>query len=120
MENNEIMERYNSLIGYAQKRIRTVINDLCIADEESQNYFIRICPKRGSVVPGFIKGDFSKSGKQMFGCPVCNNRFVVDHWQLTYYSHQGSDKWDQLIEDTFVKVPLKVTAEKLYVNVCTV
>ena len=120
MESNEIIERYNSQPEYAQKRVRTLINDLCTANEESQNYCIRVCPKCGAVDPGFIKGGFSNSGKQMLKCPVCNKRFVVDHGQLTYYSHQSEDKWDQLIEDTFSQVPLKITVEKLYVNVCTV
>lgn len=120
MESNEIIERYNSLPEYAQKRVRTLINDLCTANEESRSYCIRVCPKCGSVEPDFIKGGFSNSGKQMLRCPVCNKRFVVAHGQLTYYCHQSPDKWDQLIEDTFAQVPLKVTAEKISVNVCTV
>ena len=49
----------------------------------------------------------------MLRYPVCKKRFVVDRGQLTFYSHQEEGKWDQLIEDTFKRVPLKNTAESL-------
>lgn len=119
MINKEIIERYNSLPEYAQTRVETLINHLLVAADVSRNYCINVCPKCGAVEPCFTKGGFSNSGKQMLRCPVCHKRFVVDHGQLTYYSHQDEDKWDQLIEDTFNQVPLKMTAEKLDVNVYT-
>ena len=53
----------------------------------------------------------------MLRCPVCKKRFVVDRGQLTFYSHQKEGKWDQLIEDTFTRVPLKKTAETLSISI---
>lgn len=120
METYEIINQYKSLPEYAQKRVRSLINDLCTANEESQNYCIHVCPKCGAVEPGFIKGGFSNSGKQMLRCPVCKKRFVIDRGQLTYYSHQSEAKWDQLIEDTFAQISIEDTAEKLEISTYTV
>lgn len=43
-------------------------------------------------------------------------RFVVDHGQLTFYSHQDQSKWNKLILDTLNGVSLKETAAKINVN----
>ena len=45
----------------------------------------------------FIKSGFSNSGKQLIRCKCCNKRFVFDHGQLTFYSHQSSSKWNDFI-----------------------
>ena len=87
---------------------------------ESQNYVIHVCPKCGAVDPGFKKGGHANSGKSMLRCNNCNKRFVVDHGQLTYYSHQDSAKWDQLIKDTFDQIPIEKTAATLNISTWTV
>lgn len=110
IECDKVMDYYDTQPDYARQRVRTLINNLCTTDEESRNYCITICLKCRSVEPGFIKGSFSKSSKQMLRCPVYNKCFVVFHGQLTYYSHQNSDKLDELTEDTFAQVPLMLTA----------
>ena len=46
----------------------------------------------------------------------CGNRFVVEHGQLTFYSHQEQFKWNGLILDTLNGVSLKETAVKINVN----
>ena len=119
METNEIIEYYNTLSDYAKNRVVTLVKDLYSAQEESRSYCIKVCPKCGAVEPTFTKGGFTHGGKQMLRCPVCKKRFVVDRGQLTFYSHQDEDKWDQLIEDTFERVSLKKTAEKLSISIYT-
>lgn len=119
MEANEIIECYNTLSEYAQSRVAALVKDLHSAQEESRNYSIKICPKCGAVEPVFTKGGITHGGKQMLRCPVCKKRFVVDRGQLTFYSHQEEGKWDQLIEDTFKRVPLKNTAESLSISIYT-
>ena len=49
-------------------------------------------------------------------CKECGKRFVVDHGQLTFYSHQDQSKWNELILDTLNGVSLKETAAKINVN----
>ena len=119
MEANEIIECYNTLSDYAKRRVATLVKDLHSAQEESRNYCIKVCPKCGAVEPVFTKGGITHGGKQMLRCPVCKKRFVVDRGQLTFYSHQEEGKWDQLIEDTFKRVPLKNTAESLSISIYT-
>ena len=52
----------------------------------------------------------------MFRCKECGKCFVVDRGQLTFYSHQGQSKWNELILDTLKGVSLKETAAKINVN----
>lgn len=47
-------------------------------------------------------------------------RFVADHGQLTFYSHQPQDKWNEVIADTIKgNVFLDKTAAKIDVNPVT-
>ena len=52
----------------------------------------------------------------MYRCKHCNKCFVVDHGQLTYYSHQSEQKWNQLIDDTVAGYSLKTSAD--HISVC--
>lgn len=63
-----------------------------------------------------VKSGFANSGKQMLRCKECEKCFVVDHGQLTFYSHQDQSKWNKLILDTLNRVSLKETAAKINVN----
>ena len=119
MEVNEIIECCNTLSDYAKRRVATLVKDLHSAQEEYRIYCIKVCPKCGAVEPVFTKGGITHGGKQMLRYPVCKKRFVVDRGQLTFYSHQEEGKWDQLIEDTFTRVPLKKTAETLSISIYT-
>lgn len=80
----------------------------------------KVCPKCGAINNGFIKRVFSNSGKQMYRCNECNRRFVGDHGQLTFYSHQDDSKCDQLIMDTYNQVPVEQIAATLNVSTYTV
>lgn len=46
-------------------------------------------------------------------CHSCHHSTVIDHGQITYYSHQDRSKRDQLIEDIFQHVSEESTADKL-------
>ena len=52
----------------------------------------------------------------MLRCKECGKHFVVDHGQLTFYSHQDQSKWNELILYTLNGVSLKETAPKIDVN----
>lgn len=120
MDENKIIEYYNSLDEFAQNKIDKELIDLMNAKNESRNYCIKYCPKCSAINNGFIKSGFSNSGKQMYRCNECNRRFVGDHGQLTYYSHQDESKWDQLIMDTFNQISVEQTAATLNVSTYTV
>ena len=120
MENNEFLTYYDNLEGFAKEKLDRMVIDLTKQQIESQNYVIHVCPKCGAVDPGFKKGGHANSGKSMLRCNNCNKRFVVDHGQLTYYSHQDSAKWDQLIKDTFDQIPIEKTAATLNISTWTV
>ncbi len=54
-------------------------------------YHFEYWPKRGyyhpRLVKSLVKSGFTNSGKQMLRCKECGKRFVIDHDQLTFYSH---------------------------------
>lgn len=54
-------------------------------------YHFEYWPKRGyyhpRLVKSLVKSGFTNSGKQMLRCKECEKRFVIDHDQLTFYSH---------------------------------
>lgn len=58
-------------------------------------YHFEYCPKCGCYHPRLVKSGFAKSGKQMLRCKECGKRFVIDHDQLTFYSHQDQSKWNE-------------------------
>lgn len=58
--------------------------------------------------------------KQMLKCTSCHKRFVCDHGQLTYYSHQPQSKWNDLIIETQKGNSLLHTAAKINVHESTV
>ena len=55
----------------------------------------------------------------MLKCNACNKRFVCDHGQLTFYSHQSQAKWNDLIIQTQNGNSILKTAAKINVNEST-
>ena len=55
----------------------------------------------------------------MLRCHECGKRFVIDHGELTYYSHQSQTKWDDLILETQNGNSMKETAVKINVHETT-
>lgn len=55
----------------------------------------------------------------MLKCNACNKRFVCDHGQLTFYSHQRQAKWNALIVETHNGNSIFKTAAKINVNEST-
>lgn len=109
-------EDINSLYPYQKETLHRQVIDYLIQNKESNNFVLGSCPKCGCENPHWTKGGRANSGKQMMRCSECNQRTVIDHGQLTYYSHQDQSKWDQLIADVFNQVPEEETAAKL--DVC--
>lgn len=120
MEELELISYYNNLDEYAKNKIDKQLIDLTNAKIDSKNYCIKVCPKCGKVNPGFIKGGYANSGKPMLKCCSCHKRFVIDHGQLTYYSHQDESLWDQLIIDTFSQAPIIKSASNMEISPSTV
>lgn len=108
------------LMDYQIERVLTQIDEFKQLNNETKNITIERCPKCGAIHPYITRSGYTKAGKQMLLCHECGKRFVHDHGQLTFYSHQSQDKWNELIGDSIEKVPLKKTAEKLNVNESTV
>ena len=93
-----------------------LISSFLVMNFSVHEYVFEYCPKCGVHHPVLIKADKVNSGKQMYRCKHCNKRFVVDHGQLTYYSHQSEQKWNQLIDDTVAGHSLKTSAD--HISVC--
>lgn len=90
----------SNLYPFQLQKLTREINDYIHTNEEAESYHFEVCPKCGAIHPRLTKGGTTKAGKQMLRCHECNKRFVVDHGQLTYYSHQSQDKWNDLIIET--------------------
>lgn len=88
--------------------------------EQNQRFSLTVCPKCGYVHPHWTLAGKANSGKPMIRCSSCHHRITVDYGQLTYYSHQNREKWEQLIDDTRKMHTVDETAEKLAVSVTTV
>lgn len=110
----------SKLMDYQIQKISYQIKDYIQLNEELDQYHFDVCPKCGKVHPRLTKGGFSNSGKQMLRCQDCGKRFVVDRGQLTFYSHQSSAQWNDLITDTLDGKSLLHTAAKLDVHEITV
>lgn len=83
------------------------------------SYHFEYCPKCGAYHPVLVKVGKTKAGKQMLKCNACNKRFVCDHGQLTFYSHQSQAKWNDLIIETQNGNSILKTAAKINVNEST-
>ena len=120
MEYTINLAEYDELMPYQKEKLCREIEDFRNLNKVSRQYMLKTCPKCGSTHPNFTKAGFANSGKQMVFCHDCHKRSVVDHGQLTYYSHQAQSKWDQLMEDTLQQVSEEETAAKLDVSTYTV
>lgn len=109
----------NKLHDYQQKRVDMLIDDFIAANVEAEKLTMKVCPKCGAINPRFKKGGTTSAGKQMLRCCECNHRSVIDHGQLTFYSHQSQDKWNELICDTIEAKSIKSTAALIDVHETT-
>lgn len=122
MNINQILtaEITDYLYPYQIEKIKREVNDYIQLNQDSVRHVFDRCPKCGIPRPKLTGGGYTKAGKPMLKCSSCKHRFVHDHGQLTYYSHQNQDKWDDLIIETQKGSPIKETAAKLDVNESTV
>lgn len=109
----------DNLCSYQIQRIESQIIDYININKQANEFNISVCPKCGKIHPVLIKGGKANSGKQMLQCKTCKKRFVVDHGQLTFYSHQSQSKWNDFIIDTKNGVSLKETSSKINVHEST-
>lgn len=77
-----------ALQSFQIEKIDREITDYLDTNNKMNTYYFEYCPKCGCYHPRLIKSDFSNSGKQILRCKECVKRFVVDHGQLTFYSHK--------------------------------
>ena len=69
--------------------------------------------------PRLTKGGHTAAGKQMLRCHECGKRYVIDHGELIYYSHQSSTKCDDFIIRTQNGDSIKKTAAEIGVHETT-
>lgn len=103
-----------SLTEYQRKQIAAQLQEYLQLNHELQDTTPQVCPRCGQH-GAFIKKGFS-GNKQRYQCKCCGKEFTYDALQLTYWSHQSSDKWVTLIEDTISLEPLKKVEEDLCVS----
>ena len=108
------------LMDYQIQKINRQIQDFIHVNQEIDHYHFDVCPKCGKKHPRLIKAGLANSGKQMLKCKDCGKRFVVDRGQLTFYSHQPADKWNELIIDTLEGNSLQHTVASIDVHEMTV
>lgn len=113
-------EILDKLYDYQIQSINVQVEDYLKINVASETYHFNVCPKCGISHPNLRKNGRANSGKPLLQCKHCGKRFVVDHGQLTFYSHQSQDKWNTLITDTLDGVSLRESAKKLKVHECTV
>lgn len=106
---------FNQLCSYQKDRVSQMIRDFLETNQQMNVFHFEYCPKCGQLHPVLVK-----AGKQMLKCNSCNKRFVCDHGQLTYYSHQSQAKWNDLIIETQKGNSLLKTAAKIDVHESTV
>ena len=92
VENLLPKELLDLLQPFQVDQIKNMISSFLIMNFSVHEYVFEYCPKCGVPHPVLIKAGKANSGKQMYRCKHCNKRFVVDHGQLTYYSHQYEKK----------------------------
>lgn len=112
-------ETINTLCPYQVEKLNRQIKDYLDINRTANEFHIDVCPKCGQIHPTLTKAGKTDAGKQMLLCHSCNRRFVIDHGQLTYYSHQPQSKWNDLIVDTKNGVPVKKTAAEIDVHEST-
>lgn len=99
----------DQLCAYQKDHVSLMIRD-----------FIETNRQMNQFHPVLVKAGKTKAGKQMLKCSSCHKRFVCDHGQLTYYSHQPQSKWNDLIIETQKGNSLLHTAAKINVHESTV
>ena len=108
------------LFEYQIEKIVSMIQDFIEINHAVNETHFDYCPICLTPYPSLVKAGCTKAGKQMLKCKSCGHRFVMDRGQITYYSHQTQDKWNDLITDSQNGISLKDSAAKLKINECTV
>ena len=81
-------------------------------NEELRNTRPTVCPICRRADVRFIKKGIQAS-KQRYQCKGCGRKFTYDTKQITSNSHQSTDSWITVIEDTLSMTSLDETAEKI-------
>ena len=101
-----------ALQSFQIEKINREITDYLDTNNKMNTYHFEYCPKCGAYHPVLVKAGKTKAGKQMLKCNACNKRFVCDHGQLIFYSHQSQAKWNDLIIQTQNGNSILKTAQK--------
>lgn len=116
---DQIKQLNLGLVDYQVDKINSQIKDFQEANKQAKDYSIKICPKCNTAHPPTIKGGTTLAGKQMLRCKLCNKRFVIDHGQLTFYSHQSQSKWNEVITETIAGRSIRHIAAMINVHEIT-
>ena len=97
-------------------QIKNMISSFLVMNFSVHEYVFEYCPKCGVHHPVLIKVARPTAESRCIAASTAISVFVVDHGQLTYYSHQSEQKWNQLIDDTVAGHSLKTSAD--HISVC--
>ena len=108
----ELQAAILALSQYQIEQISTQVARYLKLNEELKNILPSSCPLCGASDARFIKKGF-QAGKQRYQCKGCGRKFTYDTKQITSNSHQSSDSWITVIEDTLSLIPIDETASKI-------
>ncbi len=100
------------LIPYQIDQISAQVARYMKLNEELRNTRPTVCPICRRADVRFIKKGIQAS-KQRYQCKGCGRKFTYDTKQITSNSHQSTDSWITVIEDTLSMTSLDETAEKI-------
>lgn len=77
------------------------------------------CPRCHRPFPKITKAGKSSTGKQMYYCHECQERFTANYGSVFFYSHQSEAVWTEFIKHTLACEPMAKTAKALGISEST-
>ncbi len=107
MTADALVERMKGIPEFILSKIAEILDCYDKETAVAEGFLFERCPKCGAIHPRIIKGGKTPTGKQMFRCMDCQRRFTADYGTCSFYSHQGTEAWNELIKMTIAGETLK-------------
>ncbi|HBO35644.1 MAG TPA: hypothetical protein DD633_03565 [Sphaerochaeta sp.] len=114
-----LVERMKGIPEFILSKIAEILDSYDKEATVAEGFLFERCPKCGAIHPRIIKGGKTSTGKQMFRCMDCQRRFTADYGTCSFYSHQGTEAWNELIKMTIAGETLKTISNALGINIAT-
>lgn len=112
MTHKELRTMLKQLNEYQLKQISQAAMRFLALNQELAEIEPDVCPCCGDQNAAFIRKGV-QCGRQRFQCKSCGRKFTYDTKQLTSNSHQPTESWVIVPEDTLSLASLDSTAEKI-------